>query len=314
MLTEDPVTQESVTEDLVTKDSMTKDSSMQTAAVQHPMTEDPVTQDTIKQDLSMQTAAVQQPVPQNIKLIIEYDGTRYHGWQRQKNAISVQEEIETAIYKLTGEKCVLHASGRTDVGVHALGQTAHFHTSSRIPADKVSFALNSLLPDDIVIFHSEQVEPAFHARFDAAGKKYRYLIFNSRQPSAFQKNRACHVPVTLDLEKMQAAAEILKGYHNFRAFCASGSKTKTFEREIFDIQVCKEEKLIKLEVVGSGFLYNMVRIIAATLIEIGAGKRSLEDVQKAVETGQRHFAGKTVPAQGLYLVEVYYGQRKNENT
>ena len=262
----------------------------------------------------------------NIKLTIEYDGTHYHGWQSQINAPAVQDAVEKALRRLTGEDCRLTGASRTDVGVHALGQVANFYTRSPIPADKFSYALNSLLPADIVIRTSCEVESDFHSRFFAQGKMYRYLIYNSNRPSALLRHRACFVPQPLDVERMGRAAQFFLGTHDFSAFRATGSNTKTSTRTMFRVSVRAERepagvsgvpmdppdagdwdrRLILFEIVGDGFLYNMVRIMAGTLIEVGLGKMSPEDALRALESGERDFAGRTAPSHGLYLVEVYY--------
>ncbi|AUS98111.1 tRNA pseudouridine(38-40) synthase TruA [Clostridium thermosuccinogenes] len=253
----------------------------------------------------------------NIKLTIEYDGTNYHGWQSQTNAVTVQDVVKRAIESLTGEDCDLVGSSRTDVGVHALGQVANFHTNSGIPGEKFAYALNNLLPEDIVIRESEDVSPDFHARFSSKGKKYRYLIYNSRKPSALLRNRAALVHLPLDIEAMQKALPYFLGRHDFSAFRASGSDTKTSERTITGISISensnalpgpcsKDSKLIELEVSGDGFLYNMVRIIAGTLIYVGNGKIKYDDIPAIIESRDRRRAGQTAPAHGLYLVEVYF--------
>ncbi|HHW48532.1 MAG TPA: tRNA pseudouridine(38-40) synthase TruA [Clostridiaceae bacterium] len=255
----------------------------------------------------------------NIKLTIEYDGTNYSGWQSQKNAVAVQNEIQKAINKLTGENCLLIGAGRTDAGVHALGQVANFRTSSKIPADKFSYALNSLLPDDIVIKKSEEVSLDFHAQYSAKGKKYMYLIYNSNRPSALLRERAYFVPQKLDVDAMKKAAECFLGTHDFSAFRATGGSAKTSVRTITNVSldVCHNmldacnnlgscNNLIKFEIEGNGFLYNMVRIIAGTLVEIGIGKLPWDSVPGIIESRDRKRAGRTAPPHGLYLVEVRY--------
>lgn len=243
----------------------------------------------------------------NIKLTIEFDGTRYHGWQLQENALTVQEVITSAIRALTGEDCNLTGSGRTDAGVHAMGFVANFYTASRIPPDRFAFALYSLLPDDISIRDSEEVPHEFHSRFSAKGKKYRYLIHNSRIKSALLNNRAYNVPIcTLDVEKMQAAADHFLGTHDFKAFMAAGSSLENTVRTIHSLTLERNGDLITLDIKGNGFLYNMVRIITGTLIDVGAGKILPDEIPDIIESLDRNRAGKTVPASGLYLVEVYY--------
>lgn len=242
----------------------------------------------------------------NIKLIMEYDGTSYHGWQKQNNAVTVQGTIEACIEKITGEHSPLTGASRTDQGVHALGQVANFKTSSPIPVDKFPFVLNAALPDDICIKKAELVDDSFHSRYDAKGKKYKYLIYNSPYPSALLRNRAYHVPARLDIEKMRKAAERFLGTHDFSAFKAAGGSAKTSERTITDVSLIKNEELITFEIKGDGFLYNMVRIIVGTLIYVGMGKIEPDDVTTIINSKDRTKAGKTVGPQGLYLVEVYY--------
>jgi tRNA pseudouridine38-40 synthase len=242
----------------------------------------------------------------NIKLTIEYDGTGYHGWQSQTNALAVQDVIQDAVGKLTGEDCSLVGAGRTDVGVHALGQTANFLTESNIPSERFSFALNSVLPDDIVVKRSEEVSINFHSRYDAKGKKYRYLIYNSVHPSALLRNRAFHVPCELDYAAMRHAALSFQGTHDFSAFRAAGSSAKTSVRTVTDVLLEKDGEIIRFEISGNGFLYNMVRIITGTLVEVGSGKIPPDAIPGIIRSGDRLKAGKTAPAQGLYLVEVFY--------
>jgi len=242
----------------------------------------------------------------NVKLIIEYDGTNYHGWQKQKNAKTVQDTIERAIKGLTGEKVDLIGASRTDFGVHALGQVANFITNSGIPGDRFSYALNRMLPDDIVIKESQEVDMDFHARYKAKGKRYRYLIYNSQFPSALLRHRTYHVSHKLDFESMQRAASYFLGTHDFSAFRSSGSSAKTSVRTITDVSLEREDKIVKFEIAGDGFLYNMVRIIVGTLMEVGIGKIRADEIPQIIESRKRKRAGRTAPAEGLNLVEVYY--------
>lgn len=256
----------------------------------------------------------------NIKLVIEYDGTNYHGWQSQVNALAIQDIIAGAIYKLTGERCALVGSCRTDAGVHAIGQVANFKTTSSISAERFPHALNSLMPDDIVVKSSEEVSLDFHSRYSSKGRKYRYIIYNGKYPSAFLLNRAFYVPCKLDFESMRKAALFFRGTHDFSAFRASGSSTKTSIRTITEVtfeQLENDKAVIDgfgmhdahvfvLEMAGDGFLYNMVRIIAGTLIEVGRGKIPSEAIPAIIKSRDRTKAGRTAPAHGLYLVEVYY--------
>ncbi|EMS73849.1 tRNA pseudouridine(38-40) synthase TruA [Ruminiclostridium cellobioparum] len=243
----------------------------------------------------------------NIKLIIEYDGTNYHGWQIQKNAVTIQEHVEKALRQLLGVQTGVTGCSRTDVGVHAYGQVAHFFTDSTIPGEKFSYALNNLLPRDIVVQKSEEVPEDFHSRYSSKGKKYRYLICNSAHQSALMRNRACHVRPELDFEQMRKAAAHFVGEHDFAAFQATGGQVRSTVREIYSMNVSrKEDKLIELEVSGNGFLYNMIRIIAGTLIYVGMGKLRESDIPGIIGGLDRTNAGKTAPAQGLYLMEIYY--------
>ncbi len=242
----------------------------------------------------------------NIKLTIEYDGTRYHGWQIQDNAETIQGVLKRAIKGLTGEETNLMGCSRTDVGVHALGQIANFLTASTIPSDRFSYALNRMLPQDIVINASEEVSPDFHSRFMAKGKTYKYLIYNSQFPSAILRNRAYHVSHNMDLGLMRQAVEHIKGRHDFSAFRASGSDTKTSVRTITALSLEQEGDTITMVISGDGFLYNMVRIIAGTLIEVGAGRLEPDDMQAIIAGKDRKKAGRTAPAHGLYLMKIFY--------
>ena len=241
-----------------------------------------------------------------IHLIVEYDGTAYAGWQRQANAMTVQEKLERAILKLTGEELCVSGASRTDAGVHALGQSAHFDTESRIPADKFSFALNTMLPPDIRVTRSEEVSPEFHARFSTRGKRYRYLFHAAPHAGALTRNTHAHVIYPLNVEKMQIEAQDLVGTHDFAAFAASGSVVKDTVRTIYRAEVAASGSEIRLIVEGSGFLYNMVRIIAGTLIGVGSGKLEPGAFRRAIASGDRLDLGITAPAHGLTLMEVFY--------
>ena len=245
-----------------------------------------------------------------IKLTIEYDGTAYAGWQRQENALAVQQVIEEALTKLTRARVVIAGASRTDAGVHALGQTAHFDTESRIPPDKYAFALNIMLPADIRIRKSEAVSEAFHARFSNKGKRYRYLIYQSPHAGALNRNTHAHVIYPLDDEKMRRELTALIGTHDFAAFAASGSVVKDTVRTIYSASLARRGDELELLVEGSGFLYNMVRIIAGTLISVGAGRLEEGAFARAIQSGNRLDLGVTAPAHGLTLMEVYYRERE----
>ena len=242
----------------------------------------------------------------NIKLIIEYDGKGFNGWQKQPNKLNIQGEIEKAIEEITQEKIDLIASGRTDAGVHSLGQTANFKTNSKIPADKLAFAINSKLKKSIRIKSAEEVDERFHSRYSVKSKKYRYTINNSLHGTALYRDMEYHFPVKLDVEKMKEAAKYFEGEHDFKAFKASGTSSKSSVRKIYKAEVYQIGEKIYIELTGNGFLYNMVRIISGTLLDVGIGKIKPEEIIEIIESKDRKRAGKTLPANGLCLVEVTY--------
>lgn len=242
----------------------------------------------------------------NIKLLIEYDGKDFNGWQKQKNKLNIQGSIEQAIYQVTGEMIELKGSGRTDAGVHALGQVANFKTNSKIPIDKFAIAINTKLKKSIRIIQAEEVDERFHSRLSCKKKTYRYIINNSIQGTAIYRNLETNIPIKLDVSKMQEASKYFIGEHDFKAFKASGTSNKSSIRTIYNAKVYKNEERIYIELTGNGFLYNMVRIIAGTLVEVGMGKILPEEIIKIIESKERVNAGKTLPPQGLYLVKVEY--------
>lgn len=242
----------------------------------------------------------------NIKLTIQYDGTAYHGWQSQKNAVTVQETVENAIFKLTGARPRLVGCSRTDAGVHAERFVCNFGTDTKIPCEKLPLALKTYLPHDIVCISAEDVQGDFHARYSAKKKCYTYYIQNSRFPDVFKVNYAWHYPYPLNLEAMQRASKAFLGEHDFIGFAASGFTVKTTVRTIYDIGVEKNEDLIKITVLGNGFLYNMVRIIAGTLAFVGCGKIDPDKITEIIDSCDRKQAGITAPPEGLFLTEVFY--------
>ncbi len=241
-----------------------------------------------------------------IVLVIEYDGTNYVGWQVQPNGVAIQEKIGDAFYMLTGERPALHASGRTDSGVHARAQTAHFDTECRIPADKICYALNTRLPDDIRIKASFEVPQDFHARFDVRRKHYVYTVNNAPHASAFTRNTALHVHYPLDIERLNEAAKLFLGTHDFNAFRAAGSKASTTVRTIFVSEWTRDGEYLRYHVAGSGFLYNMVRIMVGTMLRIGQGFEDPALISSALAEPLRSNAGDTAPAHGLTLWRVEY--------
>ncbi|MCL2859150.1 MAG: tRNA pseudouridine(38-40) synthase TruA [Oscillospiraceae bacterium] len=242
----------------------------------------------------------------NIKLTIEYDGKGFNGWQKQPNKLNIQGEIELAIEQITGEKIELIGSGRTDAGVHALGQVASFKTNTDISIEKLSMAINSQLKKSIVIKSAEEVNNNFHARYNCTGKRYRYIINNSRSGSAIYRGLEYHMPVKLDYGKMKEAIKYFEGEHDFKGFKATGGKNKTTVRTIHKAEISKDNERIIIELTGDGFLYNMVRIIAGTLVDVGLGKINPDEISTIIDSKDREKAGKTLPPHGLYLAEVYY--------
>ena len=243
----------------------------------------------------------------NIKLTIEYDGKDFNGWQKQKDKLNIQGTIEKAIEAVTGEIVDLNASGRTDAGVHAIGQVANFKTNSKIPIEKIPVALNTKLKKTIRIIDAEEVEDKFHSRLSCKRKTYRYVINNSEFSSALYRNMECHISKKLNIEKMQTAAKYFEGEHDFKAFKASGTSSKSSRRTIYEAKVYKrDDGRICIELTGNGFLYNMVSIISGTLVEVGLGKINSNDITKIIDEGKRENAGKTLPPYGLFLVKVEY--------
>lgn len=241
------------------------------------------------------------------KITTEYDGTAYHGWQRQKSDRSIQGEIEKAIAVMTRQSVTLAASGRTDAGVHALGQVAHFACDTALTPEAFFLGLNSLLPDDIVIKFCEAVPETFHARYDAKRKTYRYRILNRSVPSALDHRHVWHIRKELLVGAMQAATGYLIGEHDFKAFEGTGSPRSSTVRNIFraELNETKDGYLI-FEIEGDGFLRYMVRNIVGTLVEVGRGKIAPEDFKAILESKERNRAGATAPPQGLFLVSVEY--------
>lgn len=241
------------------------------------------------------------------KLVIEYDGTAYHGWQRQASDRSIQAEIEKALTVMTRREISLAASGRTDAGVHALGQVAHFVCETKITAEEFLKGLNSLLPADIVIRSCKRVAAEFHARYDARCKTYQYRILNRPIPSAVDNRFVWHLRQDLDLDAMQAAVAYIVGKHDFKAFEGTGSPRSSTVRTIFRAEfIRKDEDYLIFEIEGEGFLRYMVRNIVGTLVEVGRGKLTPAAFEAILESRAREEAGATAPPQGLFLVRVDY--------
>lgn len=242
----------------------------------------------------------------NIRLTIEYDGTNYCGWQTQKNAVSIQEVLEKAIRELVGHELNLIGSSRTDAGVHAKGMVANFYTSSTIREKNFPAAINGKLPGDIVVLNAQDVDENFHSRYDSVGKRYSYTILNRREPTALLRNYSAHIWYPLDIDRMKNACQYFVGTHDFTAFKSTGSSVKTSVRTVTLLDIEASENIIRLFIEADGFLYNMVRIIAGTLIEVGKGNISPDKIPFIIEGRDREKAGKTAPAQGLCLEKVYY--------
>lgn len=246
----------------------------------------------------------------NLRLTIAYDGTEYHGFQRQleTHGPTIQGVMEQIWLDLTGERISLSVAGRTDKGVHAAGQVVNFHSEMRIPMEKLPKAFNSLLPKDIRVLDATLVPDDFHARRSAQWKRYDYQINNSSIDDVFSRLYAQHEPVPLDVGAMQAGAAMLEGHHNFRAFAAAGGSSKTFERRLYACKVFARGPMIKIICIGDGFLYNMVRIIAGTLLYVGKGRILPQNLPNIISKQDRTKAGKTAAACGLTLAYVHYGE------
>lgn len=241
----------------------------------------------------------------NIRIIVEYDGTNYHGWQYQKNGTSVQEKLEEAIFKVTGEKVALVGASRTDAGVHALGQVANFKTSSNIEPARFAGAINFYLPEDISVISSELAPDEFNAMRDAKGKTYKYYIYNSHIASPLLRGVSWHVRKELDIDRMRAASQLFEGLHDFRAFSTEPERYESPRRFVGYCCVDLEGRCVVVEIFADGFLYNMVRKIVGTLVMVGKGRMDAAKIKAALENG-RGEVGPTAPARGLFLWRVYY--------
>lgn len=246
----------------------------------------------------------------NIAVKIMYDGGNYHGWQIQKNGITVQERMEDVVSRITGEKTAVCGCSRTDSGVHALEYVFNFKSDTRIPAERLPYAINTHLgQDDIAAVSAADVHEDFNARFSANGKRYVYKIWNSTLPNPFTAKYSWHFPYKLDVERMKKGAECFCGTHDFSAFMAAGGSQKTTVRTIRDCVVntsCEWKQQIEIEVEADAFLYNMVRIITGTLTDVGTGRLACDDIKRVIDSCDRREAGMTAPPQGLFLKKVFY--------
>jgi tRNA pseudouridine38-40 synthase len=242
----------------------------------------------------------------NLRLDLCYDGSRYRGWQRLTGVDNtIQGKLEQTLSRILGEEIEISGSGRTDAGAHAVGQVANFHCTNPMPEAEILSQLRRYLPEDIGIYSCREVQPRFHARLNAKTKTYRYRIWNSDEPCVFQRRFVTVLPEQLDVEAMKQAAAILEGEHDFSAFCAAKSKKKSTVRQVYRIEIQRKGAELQFTFTGNGFLYNMVRIMVGTLVEVGLGQRTPESVA-ALFGASRSAAGQLMSAQGLCLMEVTY--------
>lgn len=242
----------------------------------------------------------------NYKIILSYDGGRYEGWQRQKGRLTIQETVEQCIGSLCGETVKVTASGRTDGGVHAMAQTANFHTTHKLEMELFKVQCNERLPEDIKIVEAEPVDKCFHSRYDAVEKTYCYTVDTRERPRVFTRRYAYGVSEKINILQMQQAAELLMGTHDFRSFTSEKRKEKDTVRNLKSIVIQEENGYIRFYFTGEGFLYHMVRILTGTLLEIGTGKRKKEEIPEIFQAKNRFQAGFMAPAHGLMLMEVRY--------
>ncbi|MGG7222758.1 tRNA pseudouridine(38-40) synthase TruA [Bacillus sp. ATD] len=243
-----------------------------------------------------------------LKCTISYDGHLFNGYQVQPGKRTVQDELEKALAVLhkSKERIPVVSSGRTDSGVHAAGQVIHFDTPLAIPAERWPYALNALLPDDIAVKQAEIADDGFHARFSAVKKEYRYFVYTEKHPDVFKRHYAYHFSYRLNVQDMREAAKHLIGTHDFTSFCAAKTEVQDKVRTIYELDWTETDDGLQMRITGSGFLYNMVRIIVGTLLDAGIGKIFPDDVKSMLEAKDREAAGRTAPGHGLYLWNVYY--------
>lgn len=245
-----------------------------------------------------------------VKLTVAYDGTDYHGWQIQNNGITIESELNRCLSELLGEKIQVIGASRTDAGVHALGNVAVFDTECRMPAEKISYALNQRLPEDIRIQKSEEVAPDWHPRRCESRKTYEYRIYRGEFPMPVKRLYSYFIYHPLDVDSMRKAAALLEGEHDFRSFCQTGAQVESTVRTIYSVEIEEQGAELVIRVCGNGFLYNMVRIIAGTLIEVGRGSRRPEDMTAVLQAVDRSAAGPTAPAHGLTLVRYEFTEQQ----
>lgn len=246
-----------------------------------------------------------------VKLTVAYDGTNYHGWQVQENGITIESELNRCLSELLGERIRVIGASRTDAGVHALCNVAVFDTESRMPAEKVSYALNQRLPEDIRVRKSEEVEADWHPRRCESRKTYEYRIYRGEFPMPVKRLYSYFTYHDLDVESMRRGAAFLEGEHDFRSFCQTGSQAESTVRTVYSVEVEEQGDELVIRVCGNGFLYNMVRIIAGTLLEVGRGRRRPEELAAVLQAADRSAAGPTAPAHGLTLVKYEFAERRS---
>ena len=243
-----------------------------------------------------------------VKMVVAYDGTNYSGWQLQKNAVTIEQKLNEALFDLLGEEIQVTGASRTDAGVHSLGNVCVFDTETRMPAEKICYALNTRLPEDIVVQSSCEVAADFHPRAGKSAKTYEYRILNREFRDPTRRLDTYFYHYDLNVEAMQKAASYLEGEHDFKSFCSVHAQVETTVRTIYRCTVERDDDIIRIRVTGNGFLYNMVRIIAGTLIEVGSGKRVPEEILDMLEKTDRQSAGPTAPACGLTMIGIEYEQ------
>ncbi len=243
----------------------------------------------------------------NIRMLLQYEGTRYQGWQRQQSTDNtIQGKLETLLTRMCEEPIEIQGSGRTDAGVHAVGQVANFHTNSEMSTEKMLDYINRYLPEDIAVVALTEAAPRFHSRLNACGKHYEYRILNSAIPDVFRRRYALEVPEQLDVDAMKRAASYLCGEHDFKSFTSAKKGKKSTVRRIDEINIVQEGKLLCFSFKGSGFLHHMIRILMGTFLQVGRGERSPECIPELIAAQNRELAGPLVPAKGLTLVEVFF--------
>lgn len=243
----------------------------------------------------------------NIRLLLQYEGTRYQGWQRQQSTgNTIQGKLEELLSRMCGELVEVQGSGRTDAGVHALGQVANFHTDSPMTTEEMLVYINRYLPEDIAVVEISEAHPRFHSRLNARGKRYEYRVVNSAVPHVFLRRYALEVPQRLDIRAMEQAAAVLCGEHDFKSFTSARKGKKSTVRRIDEIRISRDGDVLCFSFRGNGFLHHMVRILMGTLLEVGMGLRGPESMEKVLAARNREAAGPLAPAKGLTLVEVFF--------